>query len=138
MIPDFDVNGNLPPIGLIRPTIQEFEERFVRADKEKIRRKIYEGYKDYCNYLILLEIASTQWVNGSYTTREPRPRDIDLVIHFDGLKLHYDEELQEKYKKLADKEVMKEKYKCHLKWFSSIQKAFLFYMIYILKNTTIG
>jgi len=113
MIPDFDNNGNLPPIGIIRPTIQEFEKRFVDTEAGKIRKDIYRGYKNYCSYLISLKIASTQWVNGSYTTTKPKPNDIDLVIHFDGLKLHYDANLQKEAKRLTNKDEMKKTYKCH-------------------------
>ena len=113
MIPDFDVNGNLPPVGLIRPTIQEFEGRFVNTNIEKVREEIYGGYKIYCDLLISLGITSTQWVDGSYTTTKPSPKDIDLVIHFDGLKLYSDKPMQEEFKKLTNKEKIKANYKCH-------------------------
>ena len=113
MIPDFDANGNLPPVGLIRPTIQEFEGRFVNTNAEKVLKEIYKGYKIYCNHLISLRIASTQWVDGSYITAKPNPKDIDLVIHFDGLKLFSDKILQEEFRKLTNKDQMKINYKCH-------------------------
>jgi hypothetical protein len=113
MIPGFDANGNLPPVGLIRPTIQEFEERFVNANAEKVRKDIYEGFKTYCDYLISLSVASIQWIDGSYTTKKPAPNDIDLVVHFDGMKIHQDEDLQKHFKKPIDKNEMKRRYKCH-------------------------
>lgn len=114
MIPEFDEKGNLPSVGLIRPTIQEFEERFVvEADERKIRKEIFDGYIKYSNYLILLNMASIQWVNGSYTTKKPNPNDIDLVIHFNGMKIHHDKELQKHFKNLIDKKDMKLRYRCH-------------------------
>jgi len=114
MIPEFDDNGNLPPVGLIRPTIQEFEARFViGAQVKDIRREIFNGYKKYCDQVRSFAVASTQWVDGSYTTEKPDPKDIDLVIHFDGMKLNQDEDLQKHCEKLIDKNEMKLVYKCH-------------------------
>lgn len=114
MIPDFDENGNLPPVGLIRPTVQEFEERFVKgAEDTRIRKDLFDNYNEYCNKLISLEVASIQWVNGSFTTKKPNPNDIDLVIHFDGMKIHQDKDLQVSVEKLIDKKEMKFRYKCH-------------------------
>lgn len=114
MIPEFDENGNLPPVGLIRPTIQEFEKRFVKeAEDEKIRRNLFDKYNEYCNNLISLAVASIQWVNGSFTTIKPNPNDIDLVIHFDGMKIHEEKDLQLRIEKLIDKREIKRRYKCH-------------------------
>jgi hypothetical protein len=113
MIPEFDKNGNLPPIGLIRPTIQEFEQRFVEANIEKFRGELYRGYKNYCSHLISRKMASIQWVDGSYTTTKPRPKDIDLVVHFDGMKLHSDANLQKDFKRLINEDDMKAEYNCH-------------------------
>ena len=114
MIPDFDENGNLPPIGLIKPTIQEFEERFVAGARiGDVRREIFDGYKKYCDNVRSLDVVSIQWINGSYTTKKLDPKDIDLVTHFDGMKLHQDKDLQKHFEKLIDKEEMKLLYKCH-------------------------
>jgi hypothetical protein len=113
MIPEFDENGNLPPVGLIRPSIQEFEGRFANSTSEKDRKDIYGGYKIYCSYLISMGIVSTQWVDGSYTTAKPNPKDIDLVLHYDSMKLYSDRTLQDKFRKLINKAKMKADYKCH-------------------------
>jgi hypothetical protein len=114
MIPDFDENGNLPPVGLIRPTIQEFEERFVKeADDRKIRQELFNGYNEYCNNLISLNVSSVQWVNGSFTTKKLNPNDIDVVIHFDGMKIRQNKTLHNHIEKLIDKNEMKLRYKCH-------------------------
>lgn len=113
MIPDFDANGNLPPVGLIRPTIQEFEERFVNTNAKEVRKEIYKGYKNYCNYLVSLGVVSIQWINGSYTTKKPAPNDIDLVVHFDGMRIQNDADLQKRFKELIDKNEMKRLYRCH-------------------------
>lgn len=114
MIPDFDENGNLPPGDLIKPTIHEFEERFVtRADAESTRKYIFDRYNKYCDVLRSLDIASIQWVDGSYTTQKPNPRDIDIVIHFDGMKIHHDKVLQERFGMLIDVNNMKHRFKCH-------------------------
>ncbi|MGV8125893.1 MAG: DUF6932 family protein [Methanothrix sp.] len=113
MIPDFDANGNLPPGDLIRPTIKEFEDRFVNAEAEKVRREIYEGYRNYCKCLIALGVVSIQWIDGSYTTKKPSPNDIDLVVHFDGMKIYLDKNLQIHFKNLIDINEMKRLYRCH-------------------------
>jgi hypothetical protein len=113
MIPDFDANGNLPSVGLIRPTIQEFEARFANANAEKVRKEIYEGYKKYCNSLICLGAVSIQWIDGSYTTTKAAPNDIDLVVHFDGMRIHNNVDLQNHFKKLVDGNEMKRLYRCH-------------------------
>jgi hypothetical protein len=51
------------------------------------------GYKNYCSSLISFGIASVQWIDGSYTTNKSAPKDIDLVVHFDGMQLHDDADL---------------------------------------------
>lgn len=132
MIPDFDKNGNLPPVGLIRPTIQEFENRFINAENTEIRKKIYDGYRKYCDHLISLKIASIQWVDGSYTSAKPNPGDIDLAIHFDGMALYVDNKLFEMYSKLIDKSVMKKNYKCHPQYILVYPESHpLLYKVYI-------
>jgi hypothetical protein len=88
MLPEFNTDGNLPE-GLYKPTLVEFKDRFViNCADSKTRSPIYSGYMDYCNQMITFDIASTNWVNGSFTTQKQDPGDIDIVIHYDALKLN--------------------------------------------------
>ena len=86
MIPNFDDQGNLPS-GVIQSTLKEFEARFVEeVIGSQTRKDIFLGYKEYCKDLLPLDVATKQWVNGSYTTNKKDPNDIDLVTHLDALK----------------------------------------------------
>lgn len=88
MLPDFNSEGNLPQ-GLYKPSLHEFKDRFVSSYmSSKTRDSIYSGYLDYCCQMITFDIAYTNWVNGSFTTNKQDPGDIDVVIHYDALKLN--------------------------------------------------
>jgi hypothetical protein len=113
MIPRFNNKGLLPQ-GLIRPTIQEFKERFVdEVPSSTSRKDIYNGYRNYCTILSSLDVAALQWVDGSYTENKIDPKDIDLAIHFDGMKIYGNKALESEVKKLLDENTMKLIYKCH-------------------------
>lgn len=112
MIPNFDTNGYLPP-GCIRPSLNEFKERFVDNFSDSItRNNIFDGYKEYCKRLIEVEIAEKQWVNGSFTTNKTDPNDIDFVTIVDGLEINKREDIHQELNELFDWEHIKEKYKC--------------------------
>ncbi|PQV43203.1 DUF6932 family protein [Methanohalophilus euhalobius] len=112
MIPDFDDNGNLPP-GFISPPLKDFENCFVDDFPESgTRGSIFEGYLKYCSILSSLEIASLQWINGSFTTNKLHPNDIDLVTHIDAVKLDSDGRFFLFLKNELDHHRVKNIYKC--------------------------
>jgi len=112
MIPGFDQNGNLP-VGFIRPTIEEFKERFVIGFENSVTRTdIFYRYLNYCNRMGYLEVVVKQWVDGSYSTNKENPNDIDLVTHIDALKANESAELHEDLTKLLDNAHCKSQYRC--------------------------
>ncbi|WP_048177792.1 DUF6932 family protein [Methanosarcina sp. MTP4] len=112
-IPEFEDNGNLP-LGFIKPKLTEFQMCFVNGFPESVtREKIFDGYIRYCSLLIPLNIATLQWVNGSYTTHKIDPNDIDFVTHISGIELDESyEEIKEDFNKIIDKEWAKSECKC--------------------------
>lgn len=113
MIPKFDNNGNLPA-GFIASELKEFEERFVDDFQDSTtRQEIFNGYVRYSGKLNTLNVATIQWVNGSYTTSKINPEDIDFVTHIDAIELdELGKELQEKFTKLTDKSRAKSECRC--------------------------
>lgn len=114
MIPNFDDQGNLPS-GIIQSTLEEFEIRFVRdVTGSQTREDIFLGYKEYCKDILSLNVATKQWINGSYTTSKKDPRDIDLVTHLDAIKVN-DKTIYERLTQLINNKLyVINKYKCHV------------------------
>nr|WP_293838490.1 hypothetical protein [uncultured Arsenicibacter sp.] len=85
----------LNPRGLITPnynipaTMTELENLFVKGPESPKRYQLFDCYKRYTESLatILAGDHFVQWVDGSFTTREPNPGDIDVVsfINFDSV-----------------------------------------------------
>jgi len=114
MIPNFDDQGNLPS-GVIQSTLKEFEERFVKGViGSQTRKDIFLGYKEYCKDLLPLNVATKQWVNGSYTTNKKDPNDIDLVTHLDALKANNKAIYEQLVHLIVNKSDVVNKYKCHV------------------------
>lgn len=113
MIPEFNEKGNLPK-GFVKPKLEDFERRFVRGFKESnTRSEIFNGYLKYCSKILSLEVASLQWIDGSFTTNKINPKDIDFVTHVDGIKLDSStEQEQELFIKLANKQRSETECKC--------------------------
>ena len=111
MIPDFDSNGNLPP-GLIATSIEDFKKHYVlNFDGSSTRNKVFNGYMEYCGKIILLEVATKQWFNGSFTTDKNNPNDVDFVTHIDATKAdELDEIGQKQFSDLHDRKQIKSKY----------------------------
>ncbi len=86
----FDPNGYLIPPEIIETTLADFEKTF---SNNYHRSMLFQGYLDF-----ILELKRwqpkkfVQWVNGSFTTTNPQPNDIDIVtfLPFD-LKFMQDE-----------------------------------------------
>lgn len=111
-IPIFDSNGNLPK-GCYKPSIKEFEEKFVHDfTTSKTRQEIFTGYKEYCEKMAAFNIATKQWVDGSFITNRENPNDIDLLTHIDALKLNASKSIQYKFREIKDNENCKRQYKC--------------------------
>lgn len=90
IIPEFDVNGNIPyePEKIYSPSFEEFEERFVdQFPNSDTRKEIIGEYKKHCNEVVSYGIVNEQWVNGSYITIKDDPSDIDMLFEVDGTEL---------------------------------------------------
>lgn len=113
MIPDFNDEGNLPP-GIYKPNLLEFKKRFVLScANSKTRCPLYSNYIDYCNEIIAFDIASKNWVDGSFTTKKEDPGDVDIVVHYDALKLNSIKERAAIATRLLDRINTKTIFHCH-------------------------
>jgi hypothetical protein len=113
MIPEFNGEGNLPP-GIYTPNLPEFKSRFVLScANSKTRRSIYSNYIGYCKEIIAFDIASKNWVDGSFTTKKEDPGDIDIVVHFDALKLNSIQERDAIISRLLHRINTKHIFNCH-------------------------
>ena len=117
VIPKFDENGNLScNPQFIRPSLKEFKERFIEDyifQNSKTRSVIFDGYKTYCERILIFNVAKKQWVDGSYTTKKINPNDIDLVTLYDGIKINNHPEIHDELLDLLNTDKNKEEYKCH-------------------------
>ncbi len=113
MIPNFESNGNLPP-GLNATSVEEFKICYVlNFSGSSTRNKIFDGYMKYCGEMIRFEVATKQWLNGSFTSNKDNPNDIDLVTHIDATKIdQFNDEQQNNLLKLADKKRIRSEYMC--------------------------
>ena len=78
---DFNETGELVP-GDFAPSKDEFENTFVNIGDIKKRNNIYNGWIDHRSALINDGLAGESRIllNGSYTSKENSPNDIDLVV----------------------------------------------------------
>ena len=118
MMPDFDVNGNIPVCnssGIIESDIKEFHDYFVDAfQSSNTRLKIFKGYLNYCKALISFNVPIIQWFNGSFTSQKNDPNDIDFVTHFDGATLDsLDKHSKNKFYSLGPFNEVQSLYMCH-------------------------
>jgi hypothetical protein len=75
----FDEKGNLKPHKAIEIDIQTFESVFAT---NPLRKDLYDKYLNYLldlKKVIGQDAHFYQWLNGSYVTKNERPKDIDLV-----------------------------------------------------------
>jgi hypothetical protein len=84
MIPEFDINGNLPP-GIHQVTWEEFTKRFGIT---RHRCKLLGGLK---RALDSLKAAGCQtvYVDGSFITEKKVPGDFDACWDINGVNLIY-------------------------------------------------
>ena len=79
MIPDFDMNGVLPP-GRYLATVLEIEHRFVATFPTSLtRRPIFQGWHRRREELFSLVEVECEWVDGSFVTSKREPGDLDVV-----------------------------------------------------------
>lgn len=107
MIPELDTNTGLLPPGCHDCCIQEFKEKFVdNFPNSKSRNNRFEGYIEYCKF-ISKNVKSTkiQIIDGSFTTNELNPKDIDFVIFINNSKVTKAEQrfIQREILKLREK-----------------------------------
>ena len=87
MIPEFDARGYLPP-GIHRATLEEIEQRFGR--QSELRRVQMESLRWLVDMIRGTKIKRLI-INGSYTTEEFEPNDVDCVLLVeDGVSLDDD------------------------------------------------
>ena len=77
----FDDKGLVIPNEVITSDIEEFKSTYVFNER---RADLYVTYLDFVRELNQLELgAFFQWIDGSFVTKKPFPKDIDLVTFVD-------------------------------------------------------
>lgn len=81
----FNELGLIVPSDKILIDFKDFEELFVDSFPDsQTRRRLFQNYQKYL-YDFSRDITPkfTQWVNGSFVTKEVNPNDIDFVVFID-------------------------------------------------------
>ncbi len=99
----FDNKGLLIPNEVITSNIEEFRNTYVFNER---RADLYATYLDFLREINQLELGSFfQWIDGSFVTQKPFPKDIDLVTFVDFSVHKYKnsrlQNLKDKYKHYA-------------------------------------
>lgn len=83
---EFDKKGLLIPNRAISCTLQELKAHFVDNINSKTRLEIFNNYVEYSSRLKdLLGVEELkQWINGSFVTLTPNPKDIDFVTFIES------------------------------------------------------
>lgn len=81
----FDQKGFLYPHQKINLTLDAFEEMFVKGFPQSVtRQRLFENYQTYVrDFREMLTPVFTQWINGSFVSKKPNPKDIDMVTLID-------------------------------------------------------
>jgi len=79
---EFDEQGNLFPYQIIETDTLIFQEVFViNFATSNSRFKLYQKFNLYIEELKQLLFGSFYvWIDGSFITQKPHPRDIDILI----------------------------------------------------------
>jgi hypothetical protein len=90
----FDFRGLIEPARLIRLTQEEFVHYFVQTGT---RQFIYSGFEKYLKGLKnICGEPLTLWIDGSFTTQERYPNDIDVCVFLDYIIMEkYERELNQ-------------------------------------------
>lgn len=82
---EFDAYGNLTPYSLIKIDVDTFRQQFVEQFPFSTKRSwLFDVFLSYMNDV--KQIVKTEvsvWVDGSFITRKPEPKDIDFVVFID-------------------------------------------------------
>lgn len=91
----FDEHGYLKPYEGLEATVETLKEYFVDGFNENGSRFVlFENYLQYIEgFKEKVFPYFEQWVNGSFVSRHPNPRDIDLVTFLDYRVFHAKEKL---------------------------------------------
>jgi hypothetical protein len=77
----FNSEGFLIPNNAIEIDLDTFEKNFTFNES---RKKIFGNYLVYLDNLSkLIKLPFIQWVNGSFVTLKPMPKDLDIVTLLD-------------------------------------------------------
>lgn len=69
------------PLGLHQMAIETLEETFVAPGFDTpLRRRLTEQLRLFVGKLAELGVHGDIWINGSYATKKPDPRDVDVVL----------------------------------------------------------
>ena len=82
-IPECDLDGFLPP-GVHFCTLDELKDRFGRFQGSDRRPMLFERFAELIAQLRRSSLFIGIVVDGSFTTAEPRPNDIDVVLVLRG------------------------------------------------------
>lgn len=82
----FDNKGLITPNRAISCTLDELKFHFVDSIRSKTRLEIFNNYVAYSNQLkdLLGGGELKQWINGSFVTLTPNPKDIDFVTFIES------------------------------------------------------
>lgn len=79
----FDSNGNPAPYGIIEISLEGVQEAFVLSPDYRTSKRRAQLFEDFNRYLHdfskLVDLELKQWLDGSFTTRQIDPNDLDLV-----------------------------------------------------------
>ncbi|SMD46079.1 hypothetical protein SAMN00777080_4758 [Aquiflexum balticum DSM 16537] len=77
----FNSRGLLVPNQNIKSSKEEFYEQFVQMISSEMRNDLFIKFKQYSEDLAKQTkiMNPLQWIDGSFTTKELHPNDIDLV-----------------------------------------------------------
>lgn len=88
----FNSKGHLVPNLNIQVDLETIEQAFVQNLKSGNREELFQKYISYSEQLKsgLGNVRLLQWIDGSFATKKPEPRDFDLVtfIDYDTAKRH--------------------------------------------------
>jgi len=79
VLPEFDVEGDLPP-GIHQAALDELERRLSRFVVSDRRINLFTRFKQLMAMAKASGIVDRVVVGGSFVTSKPEPNDIDVVI----------------------------------------------------------
>ena len=79
MLPEFDIDGDLPP-GIHQVYLDELERRFGRFVVSDRRINLFTRFKQVVAIARRSGIVDRLMVGGSFVTSTPEPNDIDVVV----------------------------------------------------------